>query len=49
VAELADTITTFHRRRVVRYWQLLGVLNGWEPAAETPQAPFEWFAAALRA
>ena len=46
--ELADTIDTFTDRRVERYWQLLGVLNGWQPVPSTVPA-FEWFAAALRA
>ena len=46
--ELADTIATFSDRRVERYWQLLGVLNGWQPVPSTVPA-FEWFAAALRA
>ncbi|MFC8045240.1 MerR family transcriptional regulator [Nocardia sp. NPDC057353] len=45
---LADSMDTFTDRRVERYWQLLGVLNGW-PARE-PQVPaWEWFIAALRA
>ncbi|MDG4766169.1 MerR family transcriptional regulator [Solwaraspora sp. WMMD406] len=45
---LAAQTETFTDRRVERYWQLLGVLNGW-PAAP-PQVPaMEWFIAALRA
>ncbi|MEV0354983.1 MerR family transcriptional regulator [Nocardia sp. NPDC050697] len=45
---LADSVAVFSDRRVERYWQLLGVLNGW-PARE-PQVPaWEWFIAALRA
>ncbi|MFC3965224.1 helix-turn-helix domain-containing protein [Nocardia jiangsuensis] len=45
---LADSMATFTDRRVERYWQLLGVLNGW-PARE-PQVPaWEWFIEALRA
>ncbi|MFC6086950.1 hypothetical protein [Sphaerisporangium aureirubrum] len=45
---LADQIEIFTDRRVERYWELLGVLNG-RPAF-TPATPaFEWFAAALRA
>ncbi|GAA2981346.1 MerR family transcriptional regulator [Actinokineospora diospyrosa] len=44
---LAETIEVFSDRRVERYWQLLGVLNGSEPFE--PRVPaFEWFAAALR-
>lgn len=47
-ARLADQIQTFTDRRVERYWQLLGVLNGWPTFP--PQAPaFEWMIAALRA
>jgi DNA-binding transcriptional MerR regulator len=47
-AEIAELLDTFSDRRVERYWQLLGVLNGW------PQRPpaipaFEWVIAALRA
>ena len=45
---LAGTIATFSDRRVERYWELLGLLNGWDPWP--PRVPvFEWFAAALRA
>lgn len=45
---LADTVETFTDRRVERYWQLLGVLNGWPPFE--PRVPnFEWLIAALRA
>lgn len=45
---LAEEYDLFTDRRVERYWQLMGVINGW-PERE-PQVPdFEWFAAALRA
>ncbi|MCQ0022537.1 MerR family transcriptional regulator [Streptomyces somaliensis DSM 40738] len=45
---LADTLDTFTDRRVERYWQLLGVLNGRPPVP--PQVPaMEWTIAALRA
>jgi DNA-binding transcriptional MerR regulator len=47
-AEIADTIATFTDRRVERYWQLLGVLNGWDPFPSAVPA-FEWLVAALRA
>jgi DNA-binding transcriptional MerR regulator len=47
-AELADRIATFTDRRVERYWQLLGVLNGWPPVQSAVPA-FEWLVAALRA
>ncbi|OZM77550.1 MerR family transcriptional regulator [Pseudonocardia sp. MH-G8] len=46
--ELADTIDTFTDRRVSRYWDLLGILNGWGRAPAQIE-PFEWFSAALRA
>jgi len=46
--ELADTIDTFTDRRVHRYWDLLGILNGWGRAPSQAE-PFEWFSAALRA
>ncbi|MFY1631903.1 MerR family transcriptional regulator [Solwaraspora sp. WMMB335] len=45
---IAAQTETFTDRRVERYWQLLGILNG-RPAA-APQVPaMEWFIAALRA
>ncbi len=47
-AELADMIDTFADRRVERYWELLGTLNGWAPWPHTVPV-FEWVAAALRA
>ncbi|HLU58239.1 MAG TPA: MerR family transcriptional regulator [Pseudonocardia sp.] len=46
--ELADTIDTFTDRRVHRYWELLGILNGWGRPPSRVE-PFEWFSAALRA
>jgi DNA-binding transcriptional MerR regulator len=46
--ELADTIATFTDRRVARYWDLLGILNGWGRAPSQIE-PFEWFVDALRA
>jgi DNA-binding transcriptional MerR regulator len=46
-AELADSLATFSDRRVERYWQLLGVLNGWAPISAAVPA-FEWLIAALR-
>lgn len=47
-ARLADQVETFTDRRVERYWQLVGVLNGRPPFR--PRVPdFEWFIAALRA
>jgi DNA-binding transcriptional MerR regulator len=47
-AEIADVLDTFADRRVERYWQLLGVLNGWPQRPATVPA-FEWVIAALRA
>ncbi|WP_211658929.1 MerR family transcriptional regulator [Phytoactinopolyspora halophila] len=50
-AQLADEISTFSDRRVQRFWELVGVVNGW-PAHESGSrdvAPMEWFVAALRA
>jgi DNA-binding transcriptional MerR regulator len=44
---LAERIETFTDRRVERYWQLVGVLNGW-PARPSSVAAFEWLVAALR-
>nr|WP_246210821.1 MerR family transcriptional regulator [Phytoactinopolyspora alkaliphila] len=48
--KLADQITMFSDRRVERFWELVGLVNGW------PQRPqsnavvnMEWFAEALRA
>ncbi|GIH77363.1 MerR family transcriptional regulator [Planobispora longispora] len=45
---LAEEIETFTDRRVERYWQLMGILNGCAPFPSAAAA-FEWFAAALRA
>jgi DNA-binding transcriptional MerR regulator len=47
-AEIADVLATFSDRRVERYWQLLGVLNGWPERPATIPA-FEWVIEALRA
>ncbi|GAA0825515.1 MerR family transcriptional regulator [Streptosporangium amethystogenes subsp. fukuiense] len=44
---VADQVETFTDRRVERYWQLVGVLNGRPPFP--PRVPdFEWFITALR-
>lgn len=45
---LADRVEHFTDRRVERYWQLLGVLNGRPPIASAVPT-WEWFVAALRA
>ncbi|MEV0756156.1 MerR family transcriptional regulator [Streptosporangium sp. NPDC050280] len=47
-ARLADQVETFTDRRVERYWQLVGVLNG-RPPFPSRVPDFEWFIAALRA
>ncbi|MGI9002452.1 MAG: MerR family transcriptional regulator [Pseudonocardia sp.] len=47
-AELATMIATFTDRRVERYWQLLGTLNGWTPIPSSVPA-FEWLITALHA
>ncbi|MEV7967759.1 hypothetical protein AB0O34_17490 [Sphaerisporangium sp. NPDC088356] len=47
-ARLAGQVETFTDRRVERYWELMGVLNGRAPYPSATPA-FEWFAAALRA
>jgi DNA-binding transcriptional MerR regulator len=47
-AALADALAVFTDRRVERYWQLLGTLNGWPPRPSQVPA-FEWLIAALRA
>lgn len=45
-AELAQQLAMFSDRRVERYWQLIGVINGWtEPPSRMPA--YEWFIAAL--
>jgi len=45
---LADQMETFTDRRVERYWQLIGVLNGRPPFPSAVPA-WEWLIAALRA
>ena len=47
-ARLLATLETFTDTRVERYWQLLAVVNGWEPPPSVVPA-FEWLIAALRA
>ncbi|HEY0700233.1 MAG TPA: MerR family transcriptional regulator [Micromonospora sp.] len=47
-ARLADRMEAFTDRRVERYWQLMGVLNGNPPFPSAVPA-FEWVIAALRA
>ncbi len=45
---LAGQIETFTDRRIERYWQLIGVINGRPPVPSTVPA-FEWLVTALRA
>jgi hypothetical protein len=46
--ELLRHLEAFTDPRAERYWQLLGVINGWAPFP--PRMPaFEWLIAALRA
>jgi DNA-binding transcriptional MerR regulator len=45
-AWLAEMLGTFADRRVERYWQLLGVMNGW-PAVPSSAGAWEWLVAAL--
>jgi DNA-binding transcriptional MerR regulator len=47
-AELADQLATFSDRRVERYWQLIGRINGW-PEQPSHVPAYEWFVAGLRA
>jgi DNA-binding transcriptional MerR regulator len=47
-AWLAEALGTFADRRAERYWQLLGVMNGW-PAVPSSAGAWEWLVAALTA
>ena len=46
--ELGHQLATFSDRRVERYWQLSGIINGW-PAQPSLMRSYEWFIAALDA
>ena len=46
--QLADQLETFADRRVERYWELMGVLNG-RPSFPPRVPAFEWVISALRA
>lgn len=50
-AQLAERLEAFLDRRVLRYWTLVAIVNGWEraPAAEERTDVWEWYARALRA
>jgi hypothetical protein len=51
--ELAERLETFSDRRVLRYWTLVGIVNGWPQARTTGVVQlteaWEWFAKAVRA
>jgi DNA-binding transcriptional MerR regulator len=47
-AAILKALETFSDRRVERYWQLLGIINGW-PTFEPSVPAFEWVIAALKA
>ena len=47
-ARLLANLETGTDRRAERYWQLLGIINGWPPIPSMVRA-FEWVIAALRA
>jgi DNA-binding transcriptional MerR regulator len=47
-AWLADTIAAFTDRRVERYWELLGIMNGW-PQRSSCTTAWEWLLSGLRA
>jgi hypothetical protein len=44
---LAELLQTFTDRRVERYWELLGIINGW-PARPSSTPAWEWLVAGLR-
>lgn len=47
--ELADRLETFSDRRVERYWELIGTINGWGWSIPSAAPAYQWFIAALRA
>ena len=46
-AELTQQLVMFSDRRVERYWQLVGIINGW-PDAPSLMPAYEWLVATLR-
>lgn len=48
---LAERIETFLDRRTLRYWTLVGIVNGWTqlPLTEDAADSWEWYAKTLRA
>ena len=47
-SELASQLERFSDTRVERYWQLIGVINGWPPQPSRAPA-YDWLIAAIRA
>lgn len=47
-AAVAAKLATFASGRVNRYWELVGIINGWPPFPSTYRA-YEWVIAALEA
>jgi DNA-binding transcriptional MerR regulator len=47
-AEVADQLATFTDARVNRYWQLVGIINGWPPFPPAFRS-YEWVIDALKA
>lgn len=49
--ELVDRIEMFTDRRIFRYWELVGIVNGWShPPVDAGSAQaWDWYAVALRA
>ena len=47
----AERIEAFADRRVLRYWTLVGIVNGWpqDPGRRFSMEAWEWYAQALRA
>lgn len=50
-AQIAHHIEAFTDRRVLRYWTLVGIVNGWPQTLMPDDATdaWEWYATALRA
>jgi DNA-binding transcriptional MerR regulator len=46
-AELATQLEMFSDRRVERYWQLIGLINGW-PERPSLMPAYDWFMTALK-
>jgi hypothetical protein len=46
-AELAAHLEMFSDRRVERYWQFIGLVNGW-PEQPSLMPAYEWFMTALK-